>query len=644
MPSLRLLLAIALFAIAGICPGAGARAEPTAQNHSLDAADVSAFFGGLLPYAIDRGDIPGAVIVVVKDGSVLFAKGYGYADLQKREPVDPAATLFWPGSISKTVTWTAVMQLAQAGKIDLDRDINAYLDFHIPDTWPKPITMRNLMTHTAGFEDVQENIAFTDAQHAPSNEKFLKEWIPARIFPPGKVYAYSNYGAALAGYIVQRVSGEPFETYVERNIFAPLGMRQSTFRQPLPAALTAHVARGYGTNRDEPEPFETIAPAPAGAMTTTGLDMARFMIAHLQYGRLGNVRILNEDTARRMYAVAFRPSRFVNGAALGFRREDRNGQTIIGHTGDTLFFHSDLHLYLNSGVGVFISMNGGGANGAADALRQKLLQQFTDRYFPRSEPAEPTLGTAFADGKMAEGRYESTRRSGANFWSFVGMLGQDAVSQNSDGTISITELVGVDGKPLRWREVAPFVWREVNGGSHLSMRVEAGRIAEIVAPPLYVFLPVPWWRNAAWNEPLLLSTVALLAFFALQWLASPLLRHLYGAPPRFGGVPLLRYRAVRAASLSNLIFLAGIPLFLILSVGTGAVALTDQLNGWLRCFQIFGWIGAAGTGAAIFSAIAVWRGKHSLWVRISESAAALAGASTLWFALAFHLLSLGLHF
>jgi CubicO group peptidase (beta-lactamase class C family) len=346
---LRELLAICLF----ISPA-------YSHEHQLTSDDVGRFFDALIPPAFREENVPGAVVIVVANGSVLFGKGYGHADVGTRTPVEPAKTVFRPGSISKTITWTAVMQLVETGKIDLDRDVNDYLDFRIPAAFLEPITMRHLMTHTAGFENTTKNIAFQDTTEFLDTEHFLKRWIPTRIYPPGKIVAYSNYGAGLAGYIVQRVSGEPFDRYVERHIFAPLEMSHSSFIEPAPAQLLAHAARGYVSSSGPAQAFELLAPAPAGAMSTTAEDMAHFMIAHLQNGRYGGAAILRPDTVRLMQATAYAPVPTMNGMALGFYHEDRNGQRIIGHAGGTLFFHSDLHLFLDAGVGIFVSMNAPG--------------------------------------------------------------------------------------------------------------------------------------------------------------------------------------------------------------------------------------------------------------------------------------------
>src|SRR5262249_1443685 len=208
---------------------APATAAPPAGTRALTREDVEAYFDAFFPDALPRAAIPGAVVVVVKDGKVLLEKGYGFSDIKTRAPVDPARTLFRPGSISKLFTWTAVMQLVEQGKLDLDRDVNDYLDFQIPATFPKPITMRNLMTHTAGFEEHIKGLMVDDPARLLPLRTALIDSLPKRIYPPGEVSAYSNYGASLAGYIVQRVSGEKFEEYIAHHIFGPLHMEHSTF-------------------------------------------------------------------------------------------------------------------------------------------------------------------------------------------------------------------------------------------------------------------------------------------------------------------------------------------------------------------------------------------------------------------------------
>src|SRR3546814_2805641 len=157
------------------------------------------------------------------------------------------------------------------------------------------------MTHTAGFkEEIHALITAKDSEITPLGVA-LKHWGPERINEPGSTPAYSNYATAVAGYSVERDSGESFDDYIDRHIFQPLGMAHSSFRQPLPPALLAKMSKGYSKASDgEPKDYEFISLAPAGSLASTGADMARFMIAHLQNGAYGDARILREDTARMM--------------------------------------------------------------------------------------------------------------------------------------------------------------------------------------------------------------------------------------------------------------------------------------------------------------------------------------------------------
>ena len=159
--------------------------QPSSPAPALTAADAEAFLDGVMPMQLAREDIAGAVVLVVKDGKVLLAKGYGYSDVKKRTPVSPDGTLFRTGSVSKLFTWTAVMQLVEQGKIDLNRDVNDYLDFKIPTKFGKPITVKDLMTHTPGFEETAEDLFLAKASDLKPMDEYLKAHLPERVYPPG---------------------------------------------------------------------------------------------------------------------------------------------------------------------------------------------------------------------------------------------------------------------------------------------------------------------------------------------------------------------------------------------------------------------------------------------------------------------------
>ena len=368
-----------VLALVGI-PRMLAAAGPTAAP--LTADDVNVWLDGYLPHALKTANIAGAVVAIVKDGEILSERGFGYADVAKRTPVDPKLTLFRPGSVSKLITWTAVMQMVEQGKIDLDSDVNNYLDFKIPPREGQPVTMRNLMQHTAGFEEQAKGIISEDATPPSTFVELLKQWVPTRVFAPGATPAYSNYGAALAGYIVQRVSGEPFDDYLEKHIFQPLDMQHSSFRQPLPAALAPLMSQGYRVGSDEPRPFEIVGPAPAGSMSSPGEDMAHFMIAHLQGGEYHGTRVLKAETAAMMHDSPLTLLPPLNRMELGFFETNVNGREVIGHLGDTDYFHTSLHLFVKENVGLYVSFNSTGTDGAAGSLRTALFDDFADRYYP----------------------------------------------------------------------------------------------------------------------------------------------------------------------------------------------------------------------------------------------------------------------
>ena len=227
---------------------ADVKTDATPSPHALEASDLEPFLDGIVPLQLERSDVAGASVLVMQNGEVLLEKGYGYADLKGKKPVDPATTIFRLASISKLFTWVSVMQLAEQGKLDIDSDVNRYLDFQIRPAFSRPITLRNLMTHSGGFEEENRDIIVTNPKQAVSLRDFLIRNQPKRIFAPGTIPAYSNYGVGLAGYIVQRVSGQPFEQYVEQHIFAPLKMVNSTFYQPPPASLRRLPSEGYPTD------------------------------------------------------------------------------------------------------------------------------------------------------------------------------------------------------------------------------------------------------------------------------------------------------------------------------------------------------------------------------------------------------------
>ena len=617
----------------------------TAQGTAaLTATDLNAWLDGYVPIAIDRANIPGAVVVVVKDGQILTSRGYGFSDVAKRKPVDPHTTLFRPGSISKLFTWTAVMQLVQEGKLNLDEDINKYIDFKIPPRNGKPITLRNIMTHTSGFEEqVMDLIAIDQKKYVPYNQ-IISRWVPKRVYDPGTTPAYSNYATAIAGYIVSRVSGQTFDDYIQQHVFAPAGMKLATFNQPLPANLKPYMSEGYLPGKDKPYGYEYVGVSPAGSLAASGDDMGRFMIAHLNHGG----SLLKPETAALMHTTANDPIPGLQKMSLGFYQSDINGHRVDSHGGDTVAFHSDLHLFLNDNVGLFVSFNSPGKEGAAHALRTALLEKFADRYFPA--PADTrTLDAkdARANAEKLAGTWSTSRRSFSTFISVVDLISQTKVGVDADGRPVVADalFMGLNGQPRKWVATGPMQWRDPDSHETLGAKVVDGKAVRFSlgsVAPIIVWDRTPWYQDSAWLLPLTYLGLAVLFLTTVLWPTRALVRRKYGAKLALEGRELQAYRASRIAATAVLLTLVAWIVMIstmfgdlnYLSASFLPVVLTVQV------ITFFTFIG--GFLATLWYAVTVWRRKGG-WKATWKAKAwslllVIATATILWIGLVYHLI------
>jgi CubicO group peptidase (beta-lactamase class C family) len=621
----------------------------TQAIHELTATDANSWLDGYLPYALDTGDIAGAEVAIVKDGAVLTERGYGFADVAKRMPVDPQHTLFRPGSVSKLFTWTAVMQLVEQGKIDLDADIDRYLDFRVVGQGGKPISMRNLMQHTAGFEEQARDI-ISAQNNLPSFEALLKHWVPERVFAPGSTPAYSNYGAALAGYIVERVSGEPFDDYIERHIFAPLAMTHSSFRQPLPPELAPLMSGGYRTaSEHDAKPFEFIGPAPAGSLSASAEDMAHFMIAHLQDGEYHGNRILRTETARLMHDSPLTVLPPLNRMELGFFETNINGREVIGHLGDTDWFHTSLHLFMQEHAGLYVSFNSPGKEEIVQTLRNRMFQDFADRYFPASVPhpvtAQVDAHTQAAHAALMSGAWNNSRRAQSDFLAALNLIGQVKMGVNDKGELQLP-FPGPNGKPRHWVEVAPFVWQDVDGHDRAAARVVDGKpvlFSFDFLSPFMVFERAPWYSSGTWLVPLLCASLAALVLTVLVWPVAALVRRRYRVPLALDAVSRRAYLGSRLAAIAIVAALAlWMTIFALLLESTGTLAHLDPL---LLCAQALGMVAFWG-GLVLMACnlVVVWTHPRRWPARTWSVVLTLAAVGILWVAWVSRLLTFGTHY
>ncbi len=613
---------------------------PLAAGSELTRPDLESWLDGLVPYAISTGDIAGGVVVVVKDGATLLQKGYGYADVASRQPVDAERTLFRAGSVGKLVTHTAIMQLIEQGKLDLDADIASYLDFPVAPGIDAPITLHNLMTHTAGFEELLRWLMAKDPQRLPPLDTYIRSISPPRIFAPGAIPSYCNYCVTLEGYIIQRVSGEAFDDYLDRHIFGPLEMRHSTFRQPLPPALAADMSKGYTVASEPARYFELLGPAPAGSLSTTAADMARFMLAHLSAQHDSEPGLLRRETAQLMHTRMFRVAPSGLGMAVGFFERDRNGRRIREHGGDTQFFHSQLALYIDDGVGLFMSFNSTGKDAATYKLRDALFEQFTDRYFPAQEPFEPTTATAKEHAQLLAGRYASSRRAETTFFRLFGLLDESSLEVNDDGTITLPWLTGLNDEPKRWREVGPFVWREVGGKDRLVAQVQDGRVRQISADPLagaMTFLPVPASSSSVWILPTIALAIAALLMAVIAWPVGAIQRRRRSTPFSLSGTEAIAYQATRIGALVQLAFLLGWG-FVFQATNDDLVVFDGRLDPWFVLLHSLGLVGVLGAAVAVWYVWLAFKTRRTWKVAVGRSVLAISLVAIVWFGFAFNLI------
>jgi CubicO group peptidase (beta-lactamase class C family) len=635
-------------------PAAASSSVPSPEGtaHELTRADVEEFFDLLITDQLAREDIAGATIGIVKDGQILFTKGYGYADVEQGTPVTADASLFRIGSISKLITWTAAMQLVEQKKLSLDEDVNTYLDFKIPPAFGKPITLRNLMTHSAGFEDTWRDLGVGDPQQLIPLEIYVKTHLPRRIYPPGEVSAYSNYGATLTGYLVQRISGKAFEEYANENIFRPLGMSHTTFVQPPSGDLGPLVSKGYGLASGPAGRFEYMTLFPAGSVSAPANDMCNFMIAHLRDGQLNGARILSPETARLMHSRMVIFDDRLNSWAYGFYEESTNGHRIIGHGGDLQRFHSDLHLILDANTGFFISYNSKG-NGDLGLDRQRLLQMFMDRYFPAAS-AEPNAaskpaGQAPASDLDVAGMYMASRRWESSVLKLTALFpapnGQVEVTLDPDHIVRIDGFEDAAGQPVKFRRIGALLYEDAESHERAGFRRGwDGKMQMQVGDADEVFIQVDAWKQKPLNHFVLIAGLAVVVLTLIFWPIAALVRRRYARPLQLSAAERKLRIAERVVSILFCVLFFGWAAVFVIGLQE-FVGIMTGLGRWIVVFGVAGILCALGTILLWSRVIETWRETAaSLWIKLHGTVLALACTGLLWFALLWNLMNFNLHY
>jgi CubicO group peptidase (beta-lactamase class C family) len=608
-------------------------------QHALETSDLESFFDGIVPLELERSDIAGASVMVMQNGQVLLRKGYGYADLKNKRPVDPATSVFRLASISKLFTWVSVMQLVEQGKLDLDTDVNRYLDFQIRPAFSQPVTLRNLMTHTGGFEEVIRDIIVTDPKRAVTLRDFLIRNQPQRLFAPGTIPAYSNYGVGIAGYIVQRVSGQPFEQYVEQHIFTPLKMEHSTFYQPPPPLLRKLPSEGYATDTEKPPiGFEIFNPVSAGGVSSTADDMGRFGQALLNGGELDGNRILKPETLQAMWISQFRSNDQMPPLCMGFYETWRNDLRWMGHEGDLVAFHSLFMLEPAKKLILFVSFN---SAGGGDKTRPEIINMFTDRYFP-GQAKQSFVSLPRNELTAIEGVYQSTRREDSTRLKLFSLFQQRVARVDKMGVLHLSHAKDLRDHPIKWKPIGRDLWQEMDGQQRVfAIRDQTNRIVRLAYDfPGVQAQRVPWYER---KRPVLFAVaVALLVLLAV--ILGPVVRQarrmFLGHRPLPSPQPGTQWlpRTTQVAALVWVI------LFAVLGTGLMALGGDDAMpptSAWDKYFVLMNIVTVFALGLSlfvIFSAVRTWsRVKLRQITRVKYFVVAIACVYFSWFSLHWHL-------
>jgi CubicO group peptidase (beta-lactamase class C family) len=576
-------------------PNEAAASPPT-------VAELRSFLDRRVPELLEEHGVPGASVAVVLPGGTI-AEGYGTADLASGAQVTDR-TPFAMGSVTKLLTWTAVMQQVERGRLSLDDDVNRHLSFRIPESFDAPVRVRDLMTHTAGFEDRPlVGLLRRDADAVPELGAVLADQVPERIHPPGRYAAYSNYGTAVAGHLVERVSGRDWSDVVEEDVLTPLGLRDSTVRQPLPPALADVAAHGYRRVGDALRDVGAVWSAlpPAGSWWGSARDASRFMQAFLVDGAVpGGGRVLAPATVERMRTTLHAHDPRLPGNAHGWWEEELFGTRLITHGGTQPGFETILALAPERGAGLFVATNAA----AGKAVWRTLLREVVGTYLAGEIELDPV---ADVDLERYVGAYQGTRYGTTTLARLEALTNRLTVERDAEALVLRGDRFLPQGDDL-------FVNPET--GERLAFEVEGGR-AQALFPgpnPRQAYLRMAWHERGATQAAVALAAIATLLAGAVAVPAAARLRRRQrtATPGRWWATTAT---AAFAAFGAGFVAIMADPMAIAFQAGPGLLAVLTA-----------GLVAAAASGVAAVHAVRAWRGGLGTAAgRVGLTAVALAG-------------------
>lgn len=509
MKTIKLIVAVLLLSLILQFNSLVLASELTPSGVAIE--DIESIVDGIMADEIGV-TVPGSAVVVVKDGEIVFSKGYGLAVVEDGIEVNSSTTVFEIGSISKTFTWTAIMQLVDQGKITLEDDIREHIGYdRLELQFEKPITILDLMNHSAGFEEnASEMMTFEKEKLIPLDEWVSKGHQPAQVYEPGSTVAYSNFSTDIAGLIVGKVSGEKFEEYISNHIFIPLGMNSSTAYANYDSfeLVKANKASGYGYVDGEfllmPENF--LNEAPAGSITSTVEDMGRFMIGLLHESTPGESSLYsNREFALSTYGNTLEVDGAMPSIAHGFWAREENGVRILEHGGNTTNFSAFMSIVPNENFGICVLTN---LANEGSGVRTEVVNELTAKFNHNAKAIE--ISERRFD---LSGNYSSARMIHSNFLSSIYLMSGDsiAVKDLNNGYLDVAFEVEPDAT-YRYAEIAPNLFERTDsvlsyfdrgGGaiSHLKFILnDDGKVESIRTGNIRDYISMPMHKSFTLNK------------------------------------------------------------------------------------------------------------------------------------------------
>ncbi|WP_426446146.1 serine hydrolase domain-containing protein [Paenibacillus sp. S-38] len=544
-----------------LLPLVNADVRPASADFTLTPAAVESVLDGLMKERMDALHIPGAAVVVTKGSEIYFSKGYGYADTANQVPMDPARTRIPIGSLTKSVTASAAMQLVEAGRLDLKQDINTYLrTFQAPTYGNTPITLHDLLTHTSGLDQAVYGVNGRTRDSVLDAQTFLRRYFEAQppVRAPGEKYEYSNAGLGLVGHLVELTSGQPLADYYKQRLFGPLKMPNATLELPLgDPQLAKSYSFAKGTYKEIP--YSYIALPGAGGLSVVPNEFANYLIAHLNGGQAGDARILKPESVEAMHAKQYAADPQLDGIGYGFfRGRTAEGIPKLYHTGEIDGFVSELVLIPSEKVGIFVAVNGAGSD---VQLHEEVLEALSAHMTAPPQPLDPSatasaggmgIASAAIDTAALEGEYQAgiNPKHGWGKWlRFFGGFSSEVEAADSS-TLQVTGTFADSPKEQTkaFKYAGDGLFQEVNGQEMIRFHEVGGKMAMTLSD--HTTLEMVSFLHRTWT---LLSIYAAgsLVFvgICLIWLVR------YGIHAiRKAGKPVSG--AVAAIALLNTVFLA----------------------------------------------------------------------------------------